>query len=280
MNERFWRSIREPFYVPAQVHQCKVADYENIDVDEAGCTLCGRVHKCGRDPCLLFEQHGYKVCEITGYCVCTTVFSDNEFVDTVAHVGDGYQPLLNGAEASVVETWVANSLLSHTASLKQEIEHNRVRRSIVLTRILKHYKVSRKSLNVVDVFTCLMNATANLREPLLLESSELHALVQYCTSMIMNFCGRFFLLKHVVPSSVKMHGFIMGVLYLARNGLCINDSVELIPAVPLLTYVLPAETQLRRLFGLSTRIMTETENIIKKSLKHLSRAQLRDIGFG
>ena len=271
--------VCEPFCLPSVIHRCMPDDFENIDVDEAGCRWCGAVHKCGVDKCVLSEQEGHKVCEITGFCVCTKVWSNNEFVDTVAHLGEAYQPQLQTVDPCMVEYWVEDMLIGHRGVLESEIANNRARRVIVLTRILKHYKVNHKPVNMVDVLTCLVNATNNLREPLLLEHDELRPVIVQCINIIVGFCGKLFAIKSAVPSNIKMHGFVVGVLYLVRTGLIINDSVELLPRVPVLYYLLPSETQLRRVFGLSTRIMTETENMIKKTLKNMSASQLRNIGF-
>lgn len=279
MNAQIWHAVCGPFCLPVSIHKCLPEHYENIDVDEAGCKLCGAIHKCGTAKCVLSEQEGYKVCEITGYCVCNKVWSNNEFVDTVAHLGEAYQPQLQTVDPCMVEYWVEDMLMGHRSVLESEIHSNRARRTIVLTRIFKHYKIHHKPLNLVDVLTCLINSTNNLREPLLLEHDELRPIVSHCINVIVGFCGKLFAIKSAVPSSVKMHGFVVGVLYLVRTGLVINDSVELLPRVPVLQYLLPAETQLRRVFGLSTRIMTETENMIKKTLKNMSASQLRNIGF-
>ena len=76
-----------------------------------------------------------------------------------------------------------------------------------------------------------------------------------------------------------MHGFIVGLLYLMRTGMCICENVEIVPRIPELQYVLPSENQVKVLFKLSTKIMTEVENIIKMTLRKFTRDQLMAMGF-
>ena len=95
-----WRRLRAPFALPRRLpgHECS-RHWEAIDVDQAGCRLCGRVHFCsrlredvagpGRLPnedcdCATETLPDSVVCTITGFCVQDRVFAEEEFLDTVA----------------------------------------------------------------------------------------------------------------------------------------------------------------------------------------------------
>lgn len=271
--------IREPFCIPQCIHRCLPVDFENFDVDQAGCLLCGKIHVCDKGHCVLSEEDGHVVCEITGYCVRKKIFSDNEFVDTVACISQDYQAQLQNVDSNQLEFWIEDVLVGHKHVLVDERRRNKTRKQAILMRILKHFKTTKANLNLIDVFTCFINATKNIREPLLLPESTLRVIVKQCSDIVITFCGRFFLLSKSVPSVNKLHGFIIGILYLMRNGLRMHDCIELLPPYPILHNILPVETQIKRIFRMSTKIMTETENTIKRNLKQVSREQLRNVGF-
>lgn len=281
MAEQTWRFIREPFLIPYGVHQCVVEDYETFDLDVAGCRKCGRIHRCSDEKnCVLSEHNGYRVCEITGCCVRHKIFSDNEFIDTVAHVsGSTTSRDTRRFDVVMIARWVEEIFLLHTQNLLREQQNNQFRRTVILTRILKYYKSNKRVLNMVDALTCLVNSTSNLRDPVVMPETDLQNTIRLCVDTVSSFCCRFAQLQFTVPSSIKMQGFVVGVLYLMRRGFVMFDTVQIVPRVSVLEEVLPVESSLKHAVGVNSRVMTETENIIKKAIKHLSVEQLRVLGF-
>ena len=78
------------------------------------------------------------------------------------------------------------------------------------------------------------------------------------------------------PPAIKMHGFV----YLMSAGLIICGYVEILPKVNDLAWVLPSENHVKVVFKKSTKIMTEVENVIKITVKRISRNKLIDVpGF-
>lgn len=279
-NVTLWKFIREPFVVPMAIHRCAPIDFENIDVDVAGCRTCGGIHRCADEKtCVVSEHGGHRVCEITGCCIRHKVFSSNEYVDTVSHVASAPVREVRNFNAHMIAHWVHGALHAHAKSLQAEQEANVTRRTLVFSRIVKHYKISHKPLNLVEAFTCLVNATSNLREPVVLEPHKLQAVADLCVAHITHFCSCFSRLKYTVPSTIKMQGFIIGVLYLMRRGVFMYDTIEVVPRVPQLEFVLPIESSLKHSIGITTRVMTETENLIKKAVKNLTIEQLHKLGF-
>jgi hypothetical protein len=70
---------------------------------------------------------------------------------------------------------------------------------------------------------------------------------------------------------------IIGLLYLLRSGL-VHRSITILPQYRSLTYLLPPENYIN-LFGVKSKIITETENIVKCHLRTLSDRQIKDIGY-
>lgn len=62
----YWNGVRSPFRVPFGIagHVCQ---WEKIDDHLAGCTTCGKVHRCDTDQCeeILVGEPGFKVCART-----------------------------------------------------------------------------------------------------------------------------------------------------------------------------------------------------------------------
>ena len=74
---------------------------------------------------------------------------------------------------------------------------------------------------------------------------------------------------------VKVDHFVIGLLYLLRNGIVMFDTVQVLPRIPLLRRLLPMETCLKAQFKIPCKIITEVENITKIALKALDRNRIQ-----
>jgi len=276
-----WRSIADPFVVPACIHRCRLPDWELLDCDVAGCTLCGKIHACKDGGCPLIVYEGRQVCEITGFCVRNQQFADNEYMDTVANIPTPQIPVHRTIHSEQIENWVASVLCSEKtrASLQAECHKRNARVKAVFIRLAKHCKTKCQPVNVVDLCTLTAHAVVNIRKPRLMDQQWLGALAAQCVEACVFFCRTFLDVLRCTPPAVKMHGFVVGLLYLMRTGMCICENVEIVPRIPELANVLPSENQVKTLFKLSTKIMTEVENIIKMTLRRFTREQLLAMGF-
>lgn len=74
------------------------------------------------------------------------------------------------------------------------------------------------------------------------------------------------LLRSVCSDNHKMQNTIVGLLYIAPHGICVDGKVFLV-AEPYLKTILPLQIILQRVFKLHPRVITETENTVKMLLK-------------
>ena len=72
---------------------------------------------------------------------------------------------------------------------------------------------------------------------------------------------------------------MVGLLYLMRVGMIVYGDIEIIPKITELTRVLPAENNIKLICKLSTKIMTEAENMIKLETRNIKRSRLLNMGF-
>jgi hypothetical protein len=125
VNIDIWRKIRGPFILPCRIssHRCE-RHWENIDIDTAGCKMCGSIHVChdphtnicstdpsvDNTPCKISEEHDADVCIVTGLCLSNVRYSDHEALNlcnsntlrdaSLSH----HKPLVNSPRPSLAET--------------------------------------------------------------------------------------------------------------------------------------------------------------------------------
>jgi UL92 family len=181
-----------------------------------------------------------------------------------------------------VHGWVRDILCSAGTrdSILAERDKRVHRLNGLFTRLAKRGRSRTRPLNLIAICTAMAAGIGTTRTPEMLGSDALNALAWRCTESMVLFFHSFLDAMRVVLPTVKMQGFVVGVLYLMRNGICLCDSVEVLPRVEELRAVLPLENQLHARFQLSTKIITEAENTIKSTLRGLSRHQLSALGFG
>jgi hypothetical protein len=276
-----WRAIADPFKVPPSIHRCRLDDWQLIDCDLAGCMVCGKIHACCPEVCPLAMSEGRQVCEITGFCVKHIQFADEEFVDTVGYIHAPYVPAHRSIEHEQIEAWIDEVLCSarSRSSLHADLEKRQARTRVVFLRVAKHYKSLRLPLNLVELCATTAHSMANIRSPRLMDPDWLGALARRCVEHAVFFCRTFLDALKCTPPAIKMHGFVVGLLYLMRGGMCICGNVVIVPRIADLEDVLPSENQVKALFNLSTKIITEVENIIKLALRQFTRDQLLAMGF-
>lgn len=209
------------------------------------------------------------------------VFAEEEFVTTVACLPTTHVHMKKTIEREQVFRWVEETLSSEGArqALIAEAKKRVMKTTAIFTRLAKHYKITRTPINLVSMSSVVAHAMQGSRVPKILEEEELGSLTAQCGEILTHFCHRFIDSMNIVMPQQKLHGFVVGLLYLMRTGVWMFDSVEVLPSIPLLRSVLPLESQLQPLLKLSTKIVTECENTIKSTFRMLGRKDLLDLGF-
>lgn len=130
MNINIWKKIRGPFIFPYRIpsHRCDTY-WEKIDVDCAGCRICGNIHIChghntvlhepdnsiDKAPCIVSVEHDADVCIVTGLCMHSIRFSEHEVAADFLEVKNISHPKLSPATHPKIKN---NNFKSRNKSFK------------------------------------------------------------------------------------------------------------------------------------------------------------------
>lgn len=275
---KMWRDLRQPFTLCGcmkSVHEC---EWEVFDVGLAGCTVCGRVHRCSANRCAeagVIETGDAIVCSVTGLCVREKIFVDNEWVDTVSSYGCASVAVEAGQLVS------KHHIKEHVHVLLTSAASTRAH---VLEQCRWRNKMSSQGMSMINALkqtSCvnLLHVIQSLLErnslPCSVDERENCAEVaKECTELIfsiINTCVHE-LQMHLRPSEIRI--VVFGLLYLMRSGVSLHG-VCVIPAMPELNSLLPPENSLQSIFGFRAKHITDVENKFKFLFRGVDRARMR-----
>ena len=280
-----WHRVRSPFLLPQNCHSCTLDDWELFNVDKAGCRQCGRFHHCrdGGD-CVGFMESDHQSCEITGCWIRTRNFQQG-FTDTAMPSGSSSVSVSDSGgrmwvEGNDVVRWLHILVNSDTAKRCINREINRVsdKASVAFARIAKTFKLEGRPPNMLEMLAETRFVLGNLRVPCRVSGQPMFdELTKACVVAILTFTGNFrkVLMPHV--PMLKLDHFVIGLIYLLRNGIVMFDTLHVIPRIPSLRRLLPMETCLKAHFRIPCKIITEVENITKIALKSLDRKKVKTL---
>lgn len=78
-NTYVWTILRQPFLFPQNyAHDC---EFEIFAFGKAGCLLCGQIHVCPSENCIVYDdfESGENTCTITGVIVKNKSFKEVMF---------------------------------------------------------------------------------------------------------------------------------------------------------------------------------------------------------
>jgi hypothetical protein len=302
---RLWRAVRRPFALPYRLagHDC-TQHWEAVDIDVAGCLVCGRVHFCtetGEDKlrprfanrsqkqrienmdCSCDPEHcdGHTVCRITGYCVREKVFAENEFMDTAAPPRAAPPPVVPAVETADTLAQVEHVLCSPASRkcLAHENVRLQARATHALQRILRECKARGEQPNACRVAAALAHRMQGARmcAPAF-DEAQRRRLAEACATCITRLLRS---LLHVCPTLLahtRREAVVVGLLYLMRTGLLVHNTFVL-PRVAALQQLLPLESHLMPYFAVRCKSITETENMLKMLVRRLSTEQIAMLGL-
>ena len=283
-----WMRVRGPFILPVNFHRCSFDDWEVFDVDKAGCRKCGRLHHCkDGGECVGFMDHDHQACEITGCWIRTRNFQQG-FTDTAlpstvslssssSTADPGNRMWVEGGQ---IARWLHVLLYSDTARQCIHREINRVadKASIAFARIAKAFKLEGRQPNMLEMLAETRFVLGNLRVPCRVSGQKMFDdLTRTCVAAILAFTGNFRRVLMPFVPVIKLDHFIIGLIYLLRNGIVMFDTLHVVPRIPALRRLLPMETCLKAHFKIPCKIITEVENITKIALKSLDRKKVKSL---
>jgi len=155
---------------------------------------------------------------------------------------------------------------------------NRLRWSFM--KNVRGFKIKRHqhAPNVIVMISAIATDIENYRLPLMNDTSSLRReLATTCAHAIFKFTCSMTQSNAQFTLNLDAKTMIIGLLYLLRSGL-VHRSITILPKYRSLAYLLPPENYIN-LFGVKSKIITETENIVKCHLRTLTDRQIKDIGY-
>jgi hypothetical protein len=296
-----WTHLRSPFLLPTGLvgHSC-ATHWEKFDVDKAACTVCSKLHVCNILTCNTSTERDGVICNITGLCLGQRMLSvhENPFDTTVESDLDVFtrpkivnkavgvrtpvhEYVVKSSEFDTVLATIQDVLISSKTQNSIDSENEKLinkMRSVCMRRI-RQDRIQRQVPNLCELDAFLFNAINGHRLPppdVQHSLDKRHECARLAAqSITMLIC---FMQTHCVniPTCVKHGGIVVGMLYMMRTGVTI-DNITVLPKIPALRNLLPLEQHLGTFFGIRAKIVTEAENVIKynmRTIKHHSIALL------
>ena len=307
-NTLLWKRVRQPFALTSKMqtyHKCK---WERIDVNLLGCLICGDIHVCHEDKCPVEFTQDSSVCIISGLCVRTCNFTQDEYCDRVMPYCFCKQPQNNHkiVNADHVEMFLNEILTSKKSMQAYEIEVKRLQGKLIAS-MTHAIQQAHQSLQNPQTAQCGLNADGNtvlknktnaiqyidvikilehvyeknnaktkqlccynlpLREKVLQD-------IQQVLRHVLNMCRSQW---HVNIKPLEIRIYIVGLVYLMRSGVVVHN-IQVIPCFPILTYLLPAENLLQSVFGIKSKFITDIENKFKYFFRQIPVKNLIKLGF-
>jgi hypothetical protein len=275
-----WVCMRRPFLLPRGLvgHMCE-EHWEKFDVDKAACKLCSNVHVCNSHTCTSVIENDGLICNVTGLFLGQRLVHANEFPHTSTEnffrcESSRLSVLTNENSVYEVEsiTRVLDSILlsmKTQTSIDSETDKLVHKLRTVGLRRLRQYRVLKCTPNLGDIDAYLYQSLKGHRIPppsVLTSRQEREACVKIAALSISRLT--IFMRTHCVniPSCVKQGGVIVGMLYMMRSGVTI-DNITVLPRLPQLKRLLPLEQHLQTFFNIRSKVVTEAENVIKYNMR-------------
>lgn len=248
-----------------------MCQWEQFDIDMAGCVLCGIVHECCKQKCKdVAITDDSVVCTITGLCVSTSSFALHEYSDNVV-VYSGPCDVSDVTEARMcrVEAVVLEFMTSQAARNVFAFEN--------LKRMHKFYSNTMRSLrqgtaNMVQIVqhALQLEMQQDFNEDMRLDLAAL------CTRSIQHVMCITHVQFGLYVKDSDVRSFVIGMIYLLCRGVDMHG-VEILPRIPKLRNVLPSENNIARFFHCRSKYITETENKFKFAFRYATVDKLRMI---
>tara|TARA_B100001094_G_C18191800_1_gene807794 strand:- start:1886 stop:2791 length:906 start_codon:yes stop_codon:yes gene_type:complete len=267
-NISIWKQLRKPFALTEQMNTLHSCKWENIEIDTLGCVLCGAIHACHIDTCEVVHVSDATVCVVSGVCVKTQNFKQEEFCDRVAPYCfcESISVKKRTVSSDVVNSHVNEILCSISTEESFEVNIQRELQKVILkcTKYLDSECVQTgKSCNVISMIENVFSEQSNRNKMLCGYNRQLRKkcaqkVMQKITS-ILNFyqlhCN-----KSIKPLEIKT--YVVGLLYLMRSGVIVNN-LQVVGRVDLLSCILPSENLLDSFFSFRSKNITDIENRFK-----------------
>lgn len=263
-----WRRVRGPF----RCLQCKEHKWEQYDCDQAGCLRCGAHHQCSRSlvgsQCTLLTNDDSSICcTITGFSMPCIRYSSDEYVgDTHVLMSTNTSALKEIDLWNLVHQIVTWFLTGKITRENRNSKLNKIflRQHNAFIKTVRKHKIDSNGAARVCIPEVLATVLHEQKVTNCTLASEV--LCRLCTDHITR-CITDLNWGRLENKHVRV---VVGLLYLMKKGLVYNNAQWLQP-VPELASCLPPESVLEKQFGLSMKLVCDTENEVKLALRQRMR---------
>lgn len=293
-----WRRVWWPFVLPQALCAHKNS-WVVYDVGCAGCSTCGHAHLCGLDNCESVQNtDGEEICCITGTWLGKLNLCNNEFVDSVYTpslsssnlnaLGEGplgtggnpHQPSIESFEYQIQATPLQLMCSPGWESCRaNEIIRYAGKACDVLARDLRFYKemVAKNKApmpSIAEVLARSVVTISSFEQPVIVPEDQRKKICTECSAVIRRHIHCMAKMKsQLLSTPQKAKGVIVGLLYLMRQGI-VHRGLVILPKMESLTHLLPMEIYLESIFGTKSKVVTETENEVKRLIRCMGMQDL------
>ena len=213
---------------------------------------------------------GSVCCMVTGFCVPVVRYCPTEFIDTCHAVGGGEDSLMQEharrrENLMHVVCATVTEFLNGTQSHRMRIHLvknacDRITRAT--TRACAH-RGARIPGRAACVQTALARAILDFDQESELRVPSSRELAATCVDKVIECLVQ---LDLQGASVVRIEGLSVGILYLLLHGIRCG-STQWLEGVPALKSVLPPVSMLQKWYGLSSKLIIDTENCVKMALR-------------
>ena len=274
-----WLCIRRPFILPVGLlgHKCD-EHWEKFDVDKAACMICSNLHVCNSHTCTCIIENDGLICNVTGLFLGQRLIHVNDFPRTAENYYRSelsHSSMLSSdstlADIDSITRVLDHILLSKKTQTSIDNETSKLLNKLrtVGLRRMRQYRMLKCTPNLCDIDAFLHQSLAGHRIPppsVTKSHNERRSWVKLAATSISRLTT--FMRMHCmnIPSCVKQGGIVVGMLYMMRTGVTI-DNITVLPRISQLKRLLPLEQHLPTFFNIRAKVVTEAENVIKYNMR-------------
>jgi hypothetical protein len=286
---RAWVCMRKPFLLPIGLpgHSCS-DHWEKFDVDKAACKVCSDIHVCSARTCPSAIESDGVICTVTGLFLSQRLVDQHDFpmntenaFCTVARnpvVVFAQETPVDQSELDNITRILAGILTSNKTQLSITSETDKLMNKMrsVCLRQMRKCRLMKRIPNLCELESYLCGHLNGHRIPpqsVMASMDERMECIRFSATAICRLIH--FMRTHCrnIPSCMKQGGIVVGMLYMMRSGVTI-DNITVLPRIARLKHILPLEQHLPTFFKVRAKVVTEAENVIKYNMRGVNPRSL------
>jgi hypothetical protein len=282
-----WRALRRPFTLNPQMRHVHKCQWERIDMGVLGCSVCSTIHVCSIDTCPTTQSQDATVCLLSGVCLTSNNFVQEEYSDRVAPYifCTSNRSERRSVTLDQIREMTTHLILSNDAKMAFDVEVRRRaqrmsnRMGLLIEKSVASVHPAPPAVNAIKLLEETQADFTSQNKLMCCYNVELRKIVieNVITSVshIIN-TWQWQWLKNIKPMELRM--YVVGLMYLMRSGISIYN-IQVVPCIPHLVHLLPTENLLETIFDYKSKHITDIENKFKFYFRQMSHETLLKLGL-